>query len=140
MTEEKPREFGRRAPPIVLHKPTAPADGSPLPIDPETLRYIAEPLKEPPLVSDQKRSLAVSLATMGAFALGAYAIFGIGEKVHCEPDPNNPEKEICHRSSGWHWSSGSSGGGSHWSGGSSSTHGMSFGGFGHSGGSFGGGS
>ena len=63
--------------------------------------------------------------------------FGQVVRTAPEPDPNNPEQQICkhsngstsHSSRGWHWSSSSSG----------STHGVSFGGFGHSSGFFGGG-
>jgi hypothetical protein len=130
MTQEKPKEFGKRGPPpVVVHKPKPPGAVS---------------------VSGQKRSLAVSLAIMGALSLGVYETFQwVDRKLNCEPDPAKPEELICkhrsgstyRRSSGSHWSSGSSGGGSHWFGSSSSssTHGVSFGGFGHSGGSFGGG-
>lgn len=122
MIEETPKDFGRRAPPVVLQKSKPPKNAAP-------------PSAGAP---KQKRSLAVSLAVMGAVSLGAYGVYEWSERPHCEPDPNNPEQQICrhsngstsHSSRGWHWSSGSSG----------STHGVSFGGFGHSGGSFGGGS
>ncbi|KAF2990163.1 hypothetical protein OGR47_11390 [Methylocystis sp. MJC1] len=119
MTQEAPKEFGRRAPPVVLHRPKLP--------------------KEPPnqILPQQKRSLAVSLAVVGAVSLGGYGLYEWSEGPHCEPDPNNPDQQICrhssgstsHSSRGWHWLSGSS----------ASTHGVSFGGFGHSGGFFGGG-
>jgi hypothetical protein len=126
MADEKQKDFGKRAPlPVVVHKPKASGAKA----------------AAAPLFSGQKRSLAVSLALMGALALGAYeAIDWIDKKLNCEPDPANPEELICkhrngssyHRSysSGWHSSSGS---------GSSSTHGVSYGGFGHSGGSHSGG-
>jgi hypothetical protein len=142
MTEEKPKDFGRRAPPVVLQKPKSPVEN-------ERPAPEAERLKPAPAA--QKRSLAVSLALMGALSLGAYETFDwIDKKLNCKPDPANPEEQICkhsngstyRRSSGSRWSSGSSSGsGSHWFGssGSSSTHGVSFGGFGHSGGFSGGG-
>jgi hypothetical protein len=123
MTEEKPKEFGKRGPPpVVIHKPKAPGEI---------------------LFSGQKRSLAVSLALMGALTLGAYETFDwIDRKLNCEPDPANPDELICkhHSSSGgssyrrsssaWHWGGVGAAG---------SSHGASFGGFGHSGGFFGGG-
>lgn len=119
MTQDTPKEFGRRAPPVVLHKPKLPKE------------------RPNPLLRQQKRSLAVSLAVVGAVSLGGYGLYEWSESAHCEADPNNPDQQICrhsngstsHSSRGWHWSSGSSG----------STHGVSFGGFGHSGGFFGGG-
>ncbi|WP_424362047.1 hypothetical protein [Methylocystis parvus] len=123
MTEEKPKDFGKRGPPpVVIHKPKAPGEI---------------------LFSGQKRSLAVSLALMGALTLGAYETFDwIDRKLNCEPDPANPDELICkhHSSSGgssyrrsssaWHWGGVGAAG---------SSHGASFGGFGHSGGFFGGG-
>ncbi len=125
MSEEKAKDFGKRGPPpVVVHKPKAPGET---------------------VFSGQKRSLAVSLALMGAVALGAYETFDwIDRKLNCEPDPANPEELICKHG-------GSSGGSSStyrrsssaWHlggvGAASSTHGASFGGFGHSGGFFGGG-
>jgi hypothetical protein len=144
MTEETPKEFGKRAPPVVLRKPQSSGAGERPPLTPEKRKRIAEPLKKPPR---QKRSLAVSLAVMGALSLGAYETYDwINRKLNCEPDPANPGEQICknrsgstyRRSSNWHSSSGSGGSSSsHSSGGS--THGVSFGGFGHSGGFSGGG-
>lgn len=124
MTEEKPKEFGKRGPPpVVIHKPKSPGEI---------------------VFSRQKRSLAVSLALMGAVALGAYETFDwIDRKLNCEPDPAKPDELICKHSSShggssstyrrsssaWHLGVGAAG----------SSHGASFGGFGHSGGFFGGG-
>jgi hypothetical protein len=116
MAEDQRKEFGRRGPPVVLHRPKPPGS-------------------EPPAA--RKRSLAVSLAVMGALSLAAYeTVDWIDRKLNCEPDPCNPEELICkrrsgttyrrYRSSGWRWLSHSSG--------SSSSHGFFFGGFGHSGG------
>jgi hypothetical protein len=114
MTEEKRKDFGKRVPsPVVIQQAKAPS---------------APPSPE------RKRTLAVSLAVMGALSLSLYeAVDWIDKKLNCEPDPANPEELICkhgngstyHRSysSGWHSSSGSS-----------STHGVSYGGFGHAGG------
>lgn len=120
MTDEKPEEFGKSAPPpVVMHKP--------------------RPLGEQP-ATGQKRSLAISLVAMGALSLGAYeAIDWLDKKLNCEPDPANPDELICkHHSSSSSYRR--SRGGWHWGGGSGSTHGLSFGGFGHSGGfHFGGG-
>jgi hypothetical protein len=114
MTEETPKNFGKRGPPpVVVHKPKAPGETA---------------------FSGQKRSLAISLALMGALSLGTYeAIDWLDRKLNCEPDPANPEELICKHSGGgstYRRSSGSW----HWGGGSGSTHGVSFGGFGHSGG------
>lgn len=124
MTEEKPKEFGKRGPPpVVIHKPRAPGE----------IHF-----------SGQKRSLAVSLALMGALTLGAYETFDwIDRKLNCEPDPANPDELICkhHSSSGGSSSYRRSSSGWHWGGvgAAGSSHGASFGGFGHSGGFFGGG-
>ncbi len=120
MTDEKPKDFGKRSPPpVVIQKPRQPGE----------------------IISGQKRSLAVSLALMGAVTLGAYETFDwIDRKLNCEPDPANPEELICKHSSShggssssyrrsssaWHWGAAGAG----------STHGVSFGGFGHSGGGF----
>ena len=123
MTEENRKDFGKRAPlPVVIHKPATLGSA---PLGPAT----------------QKRSLAISLAVMGALSLGTYeAIDWLDRKLNCEPDPAKPDELICkhhsgssyRRSSNWRWSSGSgSGGGWHWSSGGGSTHGVSFGGFGH---------
>ncbi len=145
MTEEKPKEFGKRAPPVVLHKPRPTGSGG-RPLASDKPKHVAEPLEKPP--AGQKRSLAVLLIMIGALPIGAVVtIDWIDRKLNCEPDPANPEEQICkhssgstyRRSSGWHWSSGFGGSsGSHWSSGGS-THGVSFGGFGHSGGFSGGG-
>ncbi|QGM98627.1 hypothetical protein [Methylocystis parvus] len=122
MADEKPNSFGKRGPPpVVVHKPKPPGE----------------------IISGQKRSLAVSLALMGAVTLGAYETFDwIDRKLNCEPDPAKPDELIC-KHSGSHGGSSSSyrrsGSAWHWGGGSGSTHGVSFGGFGHSGGFFGGG-
>jgi hypothetical protein len=115
VAKKERKEFGKRGPPVVLHKPKPPGA---------------------PPAEGRKRSLAVSLAVMGALSLGAYETFDwIDRKLNCEPDPANPEELICkhrsgttyrrYRSSGWRWSSHSS---------SSSSHGFLFGGFGHAGG------
>lgn len=110
------KNFGLRAPP-----PEKPEDGGP-----------------PPLTPIQKRTVAIVLATAGALSLGVYALVELQEE--CEPDPNDPQKEICHHSRGWHSSSSSwprsrssSSSGSSW-------HSVSFGGFGSHGSSHGGGS
>ncbi|BDV34882.1 hypothetical protein [Methylocystis iwaonis] len=113
MADGTPKDFGRRAPPVVLQKPKTSKE------------------RPNPILPQRKRSLAVSLAVMGAVSLGGYGLYEWIESPHCEPDPNNPDQQICrhsngstsHSSRGWHWSSGSS----------ASTHGVSFGGFGHSG-------
>lgn len=120
MTDDKPKSFGKRGPqPVVVHKPRQPGDI---------------------LLSGQKRSLAVSLALMGALTLGAYeTVDWIDRKLNCEPDPAKPDELICKHGGGHGGSSSSyrrSSSGWRWGGGSSSTHGVSFGGFGHSGGGF----
>lgn len=119
MTEKKPKEPGKRPPrPVVTHKPAARGANAGL---------------------GQKRSLAVTLVIMGAVSLGAYEAFDwIDRKLNCEPDPANPEELICkHRSGSSYRRSSSSWSSSHGSSYSShssySTHGLSFGGFGHSG-------
>lgn len=116
MADDKRKTFGKRGPaPVVARRPKAPG--------------VAPP-------AGQKRSLAVSLVMMGALSLAAYETFGwIDRKLNCEPDPANPEELVCkHRSGstyrrarrgGWRWSSES---------GSSTSHGFTFGGFGHAGG------
>ncbi|WP_036282200.1 hypothetical protein [Methylocystis sp. ATCC 49242] len=111
---EKGKEFGKRgpAPPVVTHRAKASAGGGP---------------------SSQKRSLAVSLAIMGALSLGVYeTIDWLDRKLNCEPDPANPDELICKHRSGSTYHRSSSGW--HWAAGGSSSHGASFGGFGHSGG------
>lgn len=122
MTEEgKPKTFGKRAPPpVVTHRPKPPHE---------------------PFISGQKRSLAISLALMGALSLGAYEVIDwLDRKLNCDPDPANPEELICRHSSSGSSYRRSSSGGWHWGGGSGSTHGVLFGGFGHAGGfHFGGG-
>lgn len=121
MTQEKNKAFSKRGPPpLVIHKPKAPGEI---------------------VFSGQKRSLAVSLALMGALTLGAYEAFDwIDRKLNCEPDPANPDELICkHHSSSGGSSYRRSSSGWHWGAGAGSTHGVSFGGFGHSGGFFGGG-
>ncbi|WP_442753309.1 hypothetical protein ACNHKD_09845 [Methylocystis sp. JAN1] len=122
MTEENLKDSGKRGPPPPVLVRKAKASGV-------------------TVFSGQKRSLAVSLALMGAVTLGAYETFNwIDRKLNCEPDPANPDELICKH--------GSSHGGStyrrsssawHWGAGVGATHGASFGGFGHSGGFFGGG-
>lgn len=120
MGEEKEKKFGKRggAPPVVTHRPKIPG--------------------EAPLARKQKRSLVVSLVAMGALSIGAYSgIEWLDKKLNCEPDPNNPEELICKHRSGSTYRRSRGGGwifaaSSH----SSSSHGVSFGGFGHSGGGF----
>jgi hypothetical protein len=116
------KNFGKRghAPPVVTHRPRPPGAA--------------------PSAFGQKRSLAISLAIMGALSLGTYvAIDWLDKKLNCEPDPANPDELICkHHSSGTSYRRSRSSWRS--SGGSGSTHGLLFGGFGHSGGfHFGGG-
>lgn len=116
MTEETRKQFGKRAPPpVVIHKPAASSD-----------------------VMTRKRSLAISLALMGALSLGTYeTIDWLDRKLNCEPDPAKPDELICKQRSGASyrrsssWSGSRSGGGWHWSSGGGSSHGVSFGGFGH---------
>lgn len=122
----------------------APLKGPKGPSKPIVMRKHMSAVAGLPAGAGQKRTLAVSLALMGALALGTYELADwLDKKMNCEPDPNKPDELICknrssgssyHRSSGsgWHWSSGGSS--------SSSSHGFSFGGFGHSSGfHFGGG-
>lgn len=122
MADKVVKNFGKRvpAPPVVTHKPKPPG-AAPSPLG-------------------QKRSLAVSLAIMGALSLGTYeTIDWLDRKLNCEPDPAKPDELICKRSStsGGYRRSRSSW---HWAAASGATHGLSFGGFGHSGGfHFGGG-
>lgn len=119
MAEEEPARLVKRAPPVVTHKPRAPGEA---------------------LVYERKRSFVVSLVAVGALSLGAYeAVDWLDRKLNCEPDPANPDELICKHHSGSSYRRSSSSW--HWGGGSGSTHGVSFGGFGHAGGfHFGGGS
>jgi hypothetical protein len=121
MTDDNRKDFGKRVPPpVVLQKSEGARSGD-------------------GLSTTRKRSLAVSLALIGALSLGAYEIHDwIDSGRNCEPDPANPDELICKHGSGgggggsyrrssrgWGWFSGY--------GGSSSTHGVSYGGFGKSG-------
>lgn len=115
MSGEKPKGFGKRGPPpVVTHKP--------------------KKLGEPD-ASGQKRSLAVSLAIMGGLTMGTFAaVDWLDKKLNCEPDPAKPDELVCKHSSNSGSTYRRSRGSWIWAAGSGSRHGLSFGGFGHSGG------
>lgn len=111
MTREPSKSFGRRgaAANVETHAPREPTGN-----------------KTP----TRKRSLTISLIGVGAISLGVYgAVDWLDKKLNCEPDPNKPDELICKHSDG----PTSRRSASSWRSSSSSYHGLSFGGFGHSG-------
>jgi hypothetical protein len=129
MAGERRKEFGRRGapPPVITHAPHGLAGA---PVGPSTRR---------------KRTLTISLVTMGSLAIGGFALMeALHRRTNCPPDQANPDQSACansssHGGSGGHgWGGGSSRASSTSS--SSSSHAVSFGGFGGHGAAHGGGS